>query len=594
MLSPSPSKKKPEPPVSPITELSQCLHHLEEKIGEARKVYVESLRKPYQSTASTSTTPGGLTRLFRRAAGNTPSKDETTPTKTPPTPPRSPTRLKQFEPEARFLDIPDSDTFVENLRRVAELVVVGENYVTSLQRKEEKAFARQQEKWKAQRDMVDEVSESETTEMPEGEKGADDHKEEYMQIFELFFERNALEMIINLLTGVTFRLTEEERQELKDLRDASKEGKAEETKEGGTSTPEKSKVPIDSSRRLPPFAVATQALQSVSILIQNVSRATSLYVILSSNRINELINLPLDFYLAAERHRQLEAGKEALPMTFASPEISELTTHFVTFLKSLALRMNAQTLQFFLEYPDEPNADGPSSPAHLSKSEEGGIPLETSSDEEDDEISNIDSLRVDFPLYSRALEFCSAHQDSFVRLTAMNICLNTLRLTTVLPTEELLDGEIGVDSFSLGSSPGGVLYNAKPLPFRERLAIAQYTCIPSRVERLISPVFTKLAERWNSMDEKIREIDSNKDLTPGDMGGDSIGSRNEKMAKAKEKVRRERLLRVFKERAADLQDELLILEDVFKVRRIVTLVLLCCRRTDNSLLTTTGRTHCVE
>ena len=34
---------------------------------------------------------------------------------------------------------------------------------------------------------------------------------------------------------------------------------------------------------------------------------------------------------------------------------------------------------------------------------------------------------IEFPLYARALDFCAAHHDSFVRVTAMNICLNTLR-----------------------------------------------------------------------------------------------------------------------------------------------------------------------
>ena len=39
------------------------------------------------------------------------------------------------------------------------------------------------------------------------------------------------------------------------------------------------------------------------------------------------------------------------------------------------------------------------------------------------------NLEVEFPLYARALQFCS-EQDSFVRTTVMNICLNTIRLAT--------------------------------------------------------------------------------------------------------------------------------------------------------------------
>jgi len=161
----------------------------------------------------------------------------------------------------------------------------------------------------------------------------------------------------------------------------------------------------------------------------------------------------------------------------------------------------------------------------------------------------------------RALEFCAAHQDSFVRVTAMDICLNTLRLTTVsLPDEEDTDEEDDPSA----SSPDGVLHHARPLPFRERLAIAQRTCVPSRVECLIAPIFTKLAERWNCVDDQIREIDNIKGMTVAE-GCDLARARNEKVARAKENVRRERMVRAFRDKAADLQDELLLLEDVFKV-----------------------------
>jgi uncharacterized protein YdcH (DUF465 family) len=250
-------------------------------------------------------------------------------------------------------------------------------------------------------------------------------------------------------------------------------------------------------------------------------------------------------------------------MAFASPEVAELTTHFVTFLKSLALRMNAQTLQFFLKYPLEtrPPRYSDESSAHDGEPDDGLV---------------APALQIEFPLYERALEFCAAHQDSFVRLTAMNICLNTLRLTTVSHFEEVHDRQDASPSRrpgspvaprspveSVGSSPDGVLHNAKPLPFRERLAIAQYTCSPSRVERLVSPIFAKLAERWNSIDEQIREIDGNvSDMSDSTLGG----SPSSKLAQAKEKVRRERMVRLLKDRAADMQDELLLLEDVFKVR----------------------------
>lgn len=109
------------------------------------------------------------------------------------------------------------------------------------------------------------------------------------------------------------------------------------------------------------------------------------------------------------------------PRRFSSPELAELTTTFVTLLKSLALRMNAENFQFFFTYPDG-----------TSPTIEGDI--DTFFDEEEEMTSNetgrsgnrpvsVKTIQVEFPLYERALEFCSAHQDSFVRVTAMNICL---------------------------------------------------------------------------------------------------------------------------------------------------------------------------
>jgi hypothetical protein len=168
----------------------------------------------------------------------------------------------------------------------------------------------------------------------------------------------------------------------------------------------------------------------------------------------------------------------------------------------------------------------------------------------------IKELKVRFPLYARALEFCAAHQDSFVRTTAMNICLNTLRLATVQPKAgESDDAGIDVD---MGSSPDGVLHNSKALPFRERLAIAQHVCAPSRVERLVSPIFTKLAHLWSVLEEQFREVGN-----PGTPGGQP--SANLKVAKAKDMARRQKMTDAFQDLAASLQDELELLEDVLKV-----------------------------
>jgi hypothetical protein len=81
---------------------------------------------------------------------------------------------------------------------------------------------------------------------------------------------------------------------------------------------------------------------------------------------------------------------------------------------------------------------------------------------------------------------------------------------------------------------------------------------------LISPIFTKIAERWSALDEAIRNIDTNKHMGAVE-STDDLAARNERVALAKEKVRRERLIRVFKDKVAELEDELLLLDDVFRV-----------------------------
>jgi len=266
---------------------------------------------------------------------------------------------------------------------------------------------------------------------------------------------------------------------------------------------------------------------SLTYSLPNVLLLAAAAVILSNNYINKLIGLPLNLYTTAERRRQIATKEEkSLPITFTSPQITEVATHFVTFLKSLALRMNAETLQFFLKYPAEYTLDGSTvtaSPSHFS----GHV-----DDDSVDKKSTLDKalpvVKAEFPLYERALEFCAAHHDSFVRITAMNICLNTLRLTTISSEDQP-----GGEGTCVASSPDGVLHNAKPLPFRERLTIAHYACIPSRVERLISPIFSKLAERWSALDEQIRSIDSNKHMGFTE-STDDVGVRN-RVAMAKEK-----------------------------------------------------------
>ena len=611
--------------LSPVDEFHRTLDRIEQRIVTSRESYREKiiqeanqkLKQQQQQQSNASGTPQrrGLGRFLIRGR----SSDEPLPTTTATTaltPPRtvtpaqlaasvagaesttstaspspSPSRNQKVGPVADFIPMDQIDVLIEDLRRIAELCIIGENFVTKVQKRREMAQVRAQRKWAAARDaLLDDVSESE----PAYDDETTTEFIEKMQLFDLFFERNALLTIVNMLHGESFNFDKHPRQQEVEAthqqqptppQEKSNDHSSSELHQSNASIPE-SDLPMSgtsdtaavttttTTTLLPPLSVATQALQSISILIQNVSRVTSLYAMLSNNNINTLIDLPLHLYTVAEKRRYLAAATTtttatthltSLPAIFASPPMTELSTHFVTFLKSLALRMNAETLQFFIKYhqPSSNSSSRSLSARNVSDDDPGDTTnhartTATDSASSDDNINVIQS--VEFPLYIRALEFCAAHQDSFVRTTALNICLNTLRLTTITNNDDQIE-----KTNQPPSAPNAILHNAMALPYHERLVIAQYACIPSRVEHLISPIFTKLAEHWTAIDEQIRLIDSNKHMGYSEMN-DEVGVRNERVAMAKEKVRRDRLLRNFKDKVADLQDELLLLDDVFQVR----------------------------
>lgn len=589
---------KTQPIESPLVEMETILNRFERTLDEAvhgayQEAVAEDRKAALQAKIQQQKKEGKAT--FFTSWTN--RKYSSMSAETPSLLPRS-ERSKRTLPnvpntQVFFLETLPVDQLVEDLRRLAELVIIGENYVTTQEKKRLQKLERIREQWNTQRDSIEG-----DVDCPADEEEPDEAETlpERAELFDLFFERHALETIVHLLTGSALDLVDhvEHLKQMQVLRGGNDDDP--ENLDSATTIFDL-KEEVRNRILLPPIAVATQAIQSISILIQNVSRATSLYIILSNDHMNTLIDLSLERYSAAESRRRAAVGDESRAI-FASPEMSELTTHFVTLLKSLALRMNAETLQFFLKYPVEGEQGIPVSSPHYSPSRsrrlksgiygsQECIPLSDpdgsrsgsgiySSQEFENDLhteGTEQALQVVFPLYQRALDFCAAHQENFVRVTAMNICLNTLRLTTIEPETEAAttaspdqdaeeEGAFGsaVTSPSPASersmmSPDGVLHTAQALPFRERLAIARFTCIPSRVERLIAPIFTKLSERWTALDEATRAMDENRGNVTG----------WDKVSLAKEKVRRDRLVRAFLDKAADLQDELMLLEDVFKV-----------------------------
>ena len=80
------------------------------------------------------------------------------------------------------------------------------------------------------------------------------------QIFQYFCEVNLLGKIVDLLHGDIFEAN------------------------------------IEECTMLPPLSIATQGVQSVAILFLNMTKDTSLYIMLANERLKDLIDLPFDLY----------------------------------------------------------------------------------------------------------------------------------------------------------------------------------------------------------------------------------------------------------------------------------------------------------
>lgn len=286
------------------------------------------------------------------------------------------------------------------------------------------------------------------------------HEPESENIFHYFYHQNVLGKIVDILTGVSF-------------------------------------LPDDDSdwTMLPPLSIATQAVQSVAIIILNVTKDTSLYLLLANERLNDLIDLPFDKYSSCTQN--------------SDGELNELSTNFVSFLKSLTIRINTATLQFFLSFPGERDDETTSNSSHFST--------------KDKTLPSIP--QVSFPLYTRALQFCTADQETFVRTTAMNICLNILRLAS-LPSSSLSDDNDSNMSLTL----------------RDRIIISAHVCSQEKVLALITPISSKIVQLCGWLEDSISSIES----FAGYSG----------MPQLRRKIR---------DIVLDLEEEFVLLDDVLKV-----------------------------
>lgn len=88
--------------------------------------------------------------------------------------------------------------------------------------------------------------------------------------------------------------------------------------------------------------VAKQVLQTLSIIIQNVKSETAVFFLFSNNHINNIVDLDFDF------------------------EDEEVLGYYVSFLKTISLKLNVGTVQFFFDTTGkQPQAGAHAGPLHL-------------------------------------------------------------------------------------------------------------------------------------------------------------------------------------------------------------------------------------
>lgn len=439
----------------------------------------------------------------------------------------SPPRIKQINGQGPSDDNPrvdfaltasqkEEDELIELLRRVAELVVLGEQRAAQLSGHTQEV------------DRTMEVEEREA-----------------LALLEFFYERNTLDLIVGMITGDVFR-------------DMSLK------KDSSSSLSSLATTITQDYIYLPPISIAIQAVQTISILLQNVVRATSLYLLLSNNRFGSLINLSLELYDQAIKKtpdRFTPNGREIQNEQIV--ELLELTTHFISLLKSIALRINSETLQFFVVYPY--------------------IEHNVLDDEKNPSLPN---PVIEFPLYAKSLSFCSSQYDSFVRITALNICMNLIRASSLEYSTKSATVPTTISSEALNISNddrpmttnhqsqsiitaltdkvpnAGTLCNLPAISFRDRLGIMKYICSPKRVEALVSSIFLNVATICTSLEDNIRTLF----LVDGQLGNlDELPRKGNPPNFDGAFKERSECVRAIKNSTADLEDELLLLNDMLKI-----------------------------
>eukprot|EP00916_Digyalum_oweni_P014417 GHVL01023655.1.p1 GENE.GHVL01023655.1~~GHVL01023655.1.p1 ORF type:complete len:820 (-),score=90.91 GHVL01023655.1:1565-4024(-) len=136
--------------------------------------------------------------------------------------------------------------------------------------------------------------------------------------------------------------------------------------------------------------IKIQLLQTLSILVQNITTETSIYYLLSNNYVNHLIATPFDF------------------------KDEDIIAYYITFLKSLSLNLNSKTVKFFLS--------------------------------RDKRSSNSSPPKLNFPLYTEAIKFF-AHHEMMVRTTVRTLTLSIYRVSDPVMRSLLMEDHLTKQHF---------------------------------------------------------------------------------------------------------------------------------------------------
>eukprot|EP00392_Amoebophrya_sp_AT5.2_P016130 g16373.t1 len=153
-----------------------------------------------------------------------------------------------------------------------------------------------------------------------------------------------------------------------------------------------------------PAKVKIQILQTLSILITNVHETTNLYYLFSNNYVNTLIGTQLDWL------------------------DEEILAYYISFLKTLTLKLNPETIKFFFNDANALDHTRPAAPAGRAGKQV--------------------HKQASFPLYTEAIRFFT-HHDQMVQTSVRTMTLAIFKIAARGPSAAQVAPDPALRSFLL-------------------------------------------------------------------------------------------------------------------------------------------------